>query len=136
VTYNLDKDSDSPINLIKVETKKEIPLKEKNILPRNKQYNLDYDKDEKVILKPDEKISWLLQLPKGKIFIRITTLFNKQDAEKKYLLFKKIFNYTIGIQQEKKYILYIGPIAIKDIDASMLKINNYGFKDAYIEEEK
>lgn len=122
----------------------QLPKKEDKIamIPEEKKEKTELDtdtidiekKDKEVpdIITPPEELIWDKALIKGKIYIRISTAFNKVEGDRRLSLFKKIFPNVIGVESEGKYIIYIGPVPDNKIDVYLNNIRKYGFKDAYI----
>ena len=64
---------------------------------------------------------------------RFSTSLDKKEGDRRYTLFRKVFNgKVVGLEKGGKYILFIGPIEIEDVDKILNDIRKYGYKDAYI----
>lgn len=119
-----------------------IPEKINQIVEKEKISDLPLEKkeDKKVKLKEDlkeekaeiEVIEWDKSLIKGKSYIRFSAAFEREEAERRILLFKNIFKNLIWIKSDSRYILLIGPLERKDIDVELDKVRAFGFKDAYV----
>ena len=57
---------------------------------------------------------------------------NKEEGNRRLLLFKEIFKNTTGLNENGKYILLIGPIPESDIDMVIKGLRSFGYKDAYV----
>jgi rare lipoprotein A (peptidoglycan hydrolase) len=100
------------------------------------------DEDNKLIVKIDntknvtetnkENIQWVTSLPKGEIYIRFSATFEKTEGERRLSIFKDIFKNVVGLKENNKYILLVGPVAKKDIDKILKGIRDFGYKDAYL----
>ena len=120
----------------------EAPEKEQNSAPdsKMKQFMISEDLEEnapqkETTIKTEEikkVINWEKKLLPGKEYIRISTAFDKKEGERRYTLFQMLFPNVIGLIENNKYIIFIGPIDYDQIDISLKKIKDYGFKDAYI----
>jgi len=120
---------------VKPETdKKEIPLEDEKKIAMDTDINLGKTEkvDTKVITESIETVDWNNKLIAGKIYIRFSTTFDKDEGERRVLLFKKIFSNTVWIREKNKYILYLGPVETGDIESQLEIIRSYGFKDAYL----
>jgi rare lipoprotein A (peptidoglycan hydrolase) len=78
------------------------------------------------------KYSWLESLPKGKIYIRFSATYEKEEGERRISIFKQVFKNVTGLKENNKYILMIGPLEKKDIDKTLKGIRSFGYSDAYI----
>ncbi|MBN2545798.1 MAG: hypothetical protein JXB50_08380, partial [Spirochaetes bacterium] len=114
--------------------KKEVPVEDSKKIAMDTDENLGKSEkvDTKQIIEGIETVDWNSKLIAGKIYIRFSTTFDKEEGERRVLLFKKIFSNTVWIRDKNKYILYIGPIETGDIETQLEGIRSYGFKDAYL----
>jgi len=120
---------------VKPETdKKEIPQIDDKKSTMDTDINLGKTEkvDTKEIIEKGETVDWDKKLITAKIYIRFSTTFDKEEGERRVLLFKKIFSNTVWIRDKNKYILYIGPVEFSDIESQLEIIRSYGFKDAYL----
>ncbi len=143
-SFLLDEFSDDYQREKKVEKNDKIekfPDKEKYKNPKleNEKKILDEDNFEKYkFIKKEkdiqqiEQIQWFDKLEKDKIYIRFSTSLDKEEGERRYILFKQIFIEIIGIKKNGKYILYIGPMKETEIDKNFKLIKKFGYKDAFI----
>jgi rare lipoprotein A (peptidoglycan hydrolase) len=117
----INEDSDSA----KIE-KTKLPEKQKNLINEDNQTaKIEAEKN-------TGKIEWLAALPKGEIFVRFSATFEKTEGERRLLLFKQVFRNVVGLKENDKYILLIGPVAKKDIDKVLKGLRDFGYKDAYV----
>jgi|GEM_PF-6920592 len=131
---------------IDLEVKKDIPEKDKLDYPSkdkiaeeklDKDTPNDYKYQETTVVEDkDEKIYWNTKLLANKIYVRFSTSLDKNEGERRFKLFKKVFPNVIGIKSNGKYILFVGPVEENDIDNTLESIRKYGFIDAYIIKNK
>lgn len=119
----MDEDIDKK-PLPKKEKTRDVYEKEQLIRPEIKDAKIEHDKD--------KKITWVKKLYSGKIYIRFSTTFDKNEGERRMMLFQKIFPNVIGLDKKGKYILFVGPVQKEKTDGILKSIRDFGFKDAYI----
>ncbi|OHD14752.1 MAG: hypothetical protein A2Z98_15625 [Spirochaetes bacterium GWB1_27_13] len=124
----------------KVIEKLEDPKKYKTKTPQEKKNKISDEgvyipPKKEIITKETPKIEWLTVLPKGKIYVRFSTTYEKEEGERRLILFKSIFKNVVGLKENSKYILLVGPIDKKNVDKVIKGIRGFGYKDAYIIEK-
>jgi hypothetical protein len=79
-----------------------------------------------------QKYNWTESLAKSKIYIRFSATYEKEEGERRINIFKQVFRNVIGLKENNKFILLIGPLEKKDVDKTLKGIRSFGYIDAYI----
>ena len=83
-------------------------------------------------IEEEKKIEWVKKLNSGKIYIRFSTTFDREEGERRMMLFQKVFPNVIGLKKAGRYILFVGPVEKEKINRVLNSIRKFGYKDAYI----
>ena len=109
----------------------EFPEEDKYIIPEIEKELIDEDLVEEHI-EEEKKIEWVKKLNSGKIYIRFSTTFDREEGERRMMLFQKVFPNVIGLKKAGRYILFVGPVEKEKINRVLNSIRKFGYKDAYI----
>jgi rare lipoprotein A (peptidoglycan hydrolase) len=130
-----DFSSSDKIKVIDGTTKIEKPKKEKlkgDIKVIDKVRMIDQTTKIEKKEKPKKDIEWLTDLKKGEIYIRFSATFEKSEGERRLNSFRMVFKNVVGLKENNKYILLIGPVKKEDVDRTLNGVRGFGYRDAYV----